>query len=164
MAFEDLLVALRDDQLSKLRCQKPLQSPDAPQFLDLRGDARFEAAVQLRHLVGALTQFTKEPRILHRDHRLRREVLQQFNLLVGERPDVATIDHEMAERGFFLAQRHGEERTHPAKVDQRPGRRVARAVTLASWNISEVDDMFSVNKALLGGTQGMRTRSQEIRV
>ena len=61
-------------------------------------------------------------------------------------------------------QRHGEERTHPAKVDQRPGRRVARAVTLASWNISEVDDMFSANKASVGGTQGMRTRSQEIRV
>jgi hypothetical protein len=30
MAFEDLLVALRDDQLSKLRREEPLQSPDAP--------------------------------------------------------------------------------------------------------------------------------------
>ena len=45
MAFEDLLVALRHDQLRQLRCEKPLQSSDAPQFLDLFGDAHFEAAV-----------------------------------------------------------------------------------------------------------------------
>ena len=30
VAFENFFIALRDDQLSKLRCQKPLQSPDAP--------------------------------------------------------------------------------------------------------------------------------------
>jgi hypothetical protein len=30
MAFEDLLVALRDDQLSKLGREEPLQSSDAP--------------------------------------------------------------------------------------------------------------------------------------
>ncbi len=30
MAFEDLLVALRDDQLRQLRCEEPLQSPNPP--------------------------------------------------------------------------------------------------------------------------------------
>ena len=45
MAFEDFLVTLRDDQLGKLRCQKPLQPPDPAQFLDLLGDARFETTV-----------------------------------------------------------------------------------------------------------------------
>ena len=38
MAFEDLLVALRDDQFGKLRREEPLQPPDAPQLLDLLGD------------------------------------------------------------------------------------------------------------------------------
>src|SRR5262249_1337412 len=67
MAFEDLLVALRDDQLSKLRREKALQPSDAAQFLNLLGDACFKPTVQLRHLVGALTQFTQKAGILHRD-------------------------------------------------------------------------------------------------
>ena len=58
MAFEDLFVALRDDQLRQLWRQKPFQPPDAPQFLDLFGDPRLQAAVQFRDLIGALTQFT----------------------------------------------------------------------------------------------------------
>jgi hypothetical protein len=59
MAFEDLLGALRDDQLRQLRREEPLQPPDSPQLLDLFGDPRFETAVQLRYLTGALTQFVQ---------------------------------------------------------------------------------------------------------
>ena len=35
----------------------------------------------------ALTDFIQQPRILHRDHRLGGEVLQQRDFLVGERAD-----------------------------------------------------------------------------
>jgi hypothetical protein len=35
MAFEDLLVALRDNQLGELWRQEPLQLADPPKFLDL---------------------------------------------------------------------------------------------------------------------------------
>jgi len=59
MAFEDFLVALRDNEFCKLRCQKPLQPPDSSQFVDLFCDPRFETAVQLGHLVGALAQFAQ---------------------------------------------------------------------------------------------------------
>jgi hypothetical protein len=45
MAFEDLLVALRDDQLGQLRREEPLQPPDTAQFLDLFSDPCFETAV-----------------------------------------------------------------------------------------------------------------------
>lgn len=45
VAFEDFLITLRDDQLGKLWREKALQSPDPPQFIDLRCDPRFEAAV-----------------------------------------------------------------------------------------------------------------------
>jgi hypothetical protein len=45
MAFEDLLVALRDDQLSKLGHEEPLQPTDTAQFLDLFSDPCFETAV-----------------------------------------------------------------------------------------------------------------------
>ena len=81
MAFEDLLVALRDNQLGKLRRQEALQPPDPTQLLDLLGDPRFEPAVEFCDLLGALAQFAQQPRVFHRDHRLRREVLQQRDLL-----------------------------------------------------------------------------------
>ena len=45
MAFEDFLVPVRDNQFGKLRGEKPLQSPDAAQFIDLLGNPRFETAV-----------------------------------------------------------------------------------------------------------------------
>jgi hypothetical protein len=65
---------LRDDQLRQLRREEPLQPTDTSQLLDLLGDARFESAVQLRYLLGALTQFVQQPRVLDRDYRLRREI------------------------------------------------------------------------------------------
>jgi hypothetical protein len=40
MAFEDFLVALRDDQFGQLRREKPLQPSDTSQFLDLFRDPR----------------------------------------------------------------------------------------------------------------------------
>ena len=44
----------------------------------LEGDAEFFLA---------LADFVEQPRILHRDHRLGGKVLQQGDLLVGERPN-----------------------------------------------------------------------------
>src|SRR6202008_2404834 len=89
MAFEDFFVPLRDDQLGKLRREKPLQPPDPSQLLDLFGDPRFETTVQFGHLLGALTYFTEQPRVLHRDDRLGGEVLQQRDLLVREELNLA---------------------------------------------------------------------------
>ena len=43
-------------------------------------------------IAGALAQFAEQPRVLHRDDRLRREVLQQRDLLVGERADFLAVN------------------------------------------------------------------------
>ena len=56
MAFEDLFVALRDDQFSKLWGEEPLQAANATQLFNLLGHPRLKSTVQLRHFVGALTQ------------------------------------------------------------------------------------------------------------
>ena len=45
-------------------------------------------------IAGALAQFAEQPRILHRDHRLRREILEQRDLLVRERPHLLAEDAE----------------------------------------------------------------------
>jgi hypothetical protein len=75
MTFEDFLVALGDDHLGELWREKALQPPNPAQLIDLLGDAGFEASVELGDLLGALAEFAQEPRVLDRDHGLRREVL-----------------------------------------------------------------------------------------
>ena len=62
-----------------------------------------------------------QPRVLHRDHRLRGEVLQQRDLLVGERPDLLAIDRDDAEQRLVLAQaarqaRCARRRDRPSRV------------------------------------------------
>ena len=42
-------------------------------------------------LLQRLARLGDQPRVLHRDDRLRREVLQQRDLLVGERPHLLAI-------------------------------------------------------------------------
>ena len=39
-----------------------------------------------------LARLGQEPRVLHRDHRLRGEILQQRDLFVGERPHLQAVD------------------------------------------------------------------------
>jgi hypothetical protein len=51
----------------------------------------------------ALAQLAEEARILHRDHRLSREILQQRNLLVAKGTDFLAVDDEIAEEHPVLA-------------------------------------------------------------
>ncbi len=67
-----------------------------------------------RLLLQSLARLSDQPRVLHRDYRLRGEVLQQGDLLVGERPHLLTVDADRAEQRILLAQRHGDQRTHTA--------------------------------------------------
>ena len=59
--------------------------------------------------VPGLARLGQQPRILHRDHRLRGEILQQCDLFVGKRPHLLTIHGECAKQGLFATKRDGEE-------------------------------------------------------
>src|SRR6516164_3656538 len=96
MAFEDLLVTLRDDEFGQLWRDEPFQPPDPPQLLDLFGDPRLKNTVQFGYLIGALLQFVQQPRVLHRDDRLVGEGGDQCNLLFGKRLDVRAGEKEAA--------------------------------------------------------------------
>ena len=61
-----------------------------------------------------------QPRVLHRDDRLRREVLQQRDLLVGERVDFCAIGGEAAEQRVVLAQRAQTDRVRTPPCRRRP--------------------------------------------
>src|SRR5262249_8038950 len=55
-------------------------------------------------LLQSLARLGQEPRILHRNDRLRREILQQRYLLVRERPGFTPGDREGAYRSALLDQ------------------------------------------------------------
>src|SRR5262249_34276554 len=57
---------------------------------------RLEFADRLRQFIRAGTQFMKQPRVLDGDYRLRGEVPDQFNLLVGERTHFLAVDDNCA--------------------------------------------------------------------
>jgi hypothetical protein len=88
---------------------------------DLFGNTRFETAVQRRYLIGALVQFADQPRVLHCDHRLRREILQQRDGFVGERADFPAVNAQCAEQHFISAERDGQRASEPADLGRLAG-------------------------------------------
>src|SRR6202043_1101503 len=53
-------------------------------------------------IAGALAQFAEQPRILHRDHRLRRKVLKERDLLIGKRPSLLAVNDKNTDEGPVL--------------------------------------------------------------
>ena len=56
-----------------------------------------------RQLFRALTQFVEQPRVLHRDHCLRREILQQRDLFFRIEPYLPSNGDDIAEQIGILA-------------------------------------------------------------
>ena len=69
-------------------------------------------------LLQRLALLGDQPRILHRDHRLRGEVLQQGDLLVGERTDLRADSADHAIQASVLAQRNREVRASAGLLDE----------------------------------------------
>ena len=57
---------------------------------------------RLSQIIRALTQFLEQPRILNGDHSLLGKILDQRDLLVGERPNLLAIDRNCADQLVFL--------------------------------------------------------------
>src|SRR5262249_22173442 len=77
-------------------------------------------------LLQCLARLGQEPRILHRDDRPRREVLQQCDLLVGEGTNFLAAGSEVTEQGPVFAERYHEQRAGVAKIDGGPIDRLVR--------------------------------------
>ena len=95
-------------------------------------------------LLQSLARLGQEPRVLHRDDRLRREILQQRDLLLGKRPDLLAIDRDRAEQPAVLAKRHIRMRANTAEIDQAPGES-GRSVGSSSATIGDVDKPLAAN-------------------
>ncbi len=62
-------------------------------------------------IVGAFAQFLEQPRVLDRDHHLFGEIAQQLDLLLGERPDLLSIDRDRADQFGVLEHRNNNDST-----------------------------------------------------
>ena len=77
-------------------------------------------------------QFMKQLRVLDCDNGLGGEVLNDFDLFIGERPDLLATDYELTHQFTVLQQWHSEHRSDTANFHGRNSRRVAFNVSLIS--------------------------------
>ena len=80
-----------------------------------------------------------QPCVLHRDDRLRREVLQQHDLFVGERSYFLAVDCNRAKQRVVLSQRHDQVAPGTPEVDKCATAWVAPLVSLRGYQIDRVD-------------------------
>ena len=83
-------------------------------------------------LLQRLACLGQEARILHRDDRLRGEVLHQCELLFVKRADLAAIDYDPAEELVLLAKRNPDTTARPQARQRREAMRPFPASTSAS--------------------------------
>ena len=72
-----------------------------------------------------LARFVEEPRIFQGDHRLRREIFQELDLLLGERRHFLPVGEDRADERPVLAQRHHQQRADAGELHGRSRYRVA---------------------------------------
>src|SRR6516225_3232774 len=70
-------------------------------------------------LLQSLTRLGQEPRILHSDDRLRREVFEKSDLPLGKRENLEASGCDVAEQGVILAQWNHKQGTD-TRFDRRP--------------------------------------------
>src|SRR6516162_655260 len=66
----------------------------------------------------------QQPRVLDGDYGLRSEVLQQRDFFLGERPDLLSGGHDLAEQRVVLAQRYKQRGAKAAELDGSTGHRI----------------------------------------
>jgi hypothetical protein len=76
-------------------------------------------------VIGTLPQFLEQPCVLDSDDRLVGEILDQLDLLVGERPDFLAVNDNRADQLVFLEHRHEQHGPYAGEVDQGEDARVA---------------------------------------
>ena len=104
-----------------------------------------KTSVEFRDLVGTLPQFPKQPRILHRDDRLRREILQQRDLLVAKRPHLLAVNRYCPEQRIILSQGDAHPCAGAAEVNKGP-RATGSGISFLRLPIDDVDELLSSEK------------------
>ena len=83
-------------------------------------------------------ELVEQAGVLDGDDGLRREILDQLDLFVGERPHLLAVNADYADQFVVLEHRHGNEGTGTADVSERSDRRITIEVGLGR---SQIIDM-----------------------
>jgi hypothetical protein len=87
-------------------------------------------------LFQCLARLGDQPRVLHCDDRLRREILQQRDLLLGERPHLLAIEPKCAQELVVLAQCHSQSCSGSPQLYQSAARIGRRSIINRDiWNL-----------------------------
>src|SRR5262245_1173589 len=109
------------------------------------------AADDLKHvgsgglLLQRLAQLVEKARVLDRDDRLRREVRNQRDLLVGEGANFLTINGDGSNQLVTLEHRHHDISSNATKLDSDDCRWTAFGITLCRRDVDDVDRLLSSN-------------------
>src|SRR5262249_56089849 len=79
----------------------------------------------LLKIVGAPAELVEKPGVLYSDDRLRREILEQRNLLVAKRSPLRPVARKHAQDRAVLSQRQQQVGAHPAAPGDSAGDRIA---------------------------------------
>src|SRR5204863_441089 len=113
------------------RCEIAGRAVDDLQYLGGRG-----------LLLQRLARLGQEPRVLHRDDRLRREVLQQRDLFFTEWPYFLAIYSERTKQGLFATERDSKEGT-PSGNNCVPRAFVSGTVSFRIQGIGDMNERFA---------------------
>ena len=99
-----------------------------------------------------MPQLPKQPRVLHRDHRLSREVLQQCYLFVRKRAYLLAVNHDTAEQDVIFEERHDECCSRAAEIGDGAAVGVAVLVERLGHHIQDMDGVAGFNEPRHGAT------------
>src|SRR6516162_2801194 len=113
-------------------------------------------------LLQRLACLGQKPSILHSNHGLGGEVLQECDLLISEGAHLATIDGKVAQYSVVLEQRHAQQCANAAKIGCRPRYWVAVQVGVGRSDIGDLDDAFAAQQPVVRPGGPVRSLSKEL--
>ncbi len=107
----------------------------------------FELAALVLEFSGTSTQFGQQPCILDSNDGLAREVLDQVDLPVGERPHFLAINGDRADELVLLEHRHVDHRSSAGQVGEAHQRRLTLEVSLLRPDIGHMYRLLRCKQA-----------------
>ena len=97
-----------------------------------------------------MAQLVEQAGILDGDDGLSREVRQQLDLLVGERPNFLAVDHYRPDQPIVLDHRHNDDRARAAEIANCRDRRIAFPVRRCRGQVLDMDDPLCLHDFSVG--------------
>src|SRR5262245_53980667 len=114
---------------------------------------------RLAQVIGALTQFVEQPRVLDGDDRLVRKTREQVDLFIGERPDLLPKDIDCADQLIVLEHWNGDQGPNACEFDASDRKWIAINICLLCHQVGKVHDLLGPGELAEGGLWSWTDRS-----